>query len=511
MDEKKLLQFKGELNKAIDSFIEPINSNEEKFKKEIAVDRTNPLLFQETMVSRFFNYAEYVLDPYEYIQAKGGQELIDKIYMDDEISTVIDTRIEAAINSQWVLEGGTDVVNQFITSQLKDFFTPIANESIKALLYGYNVFEVVYERSAGRFQWSYIKVQKNEDFKIQRDGKIVYRSAIGQDSELIPEKWFATVRKPSYRHPMGQSLFARLIYLYFLKCNALDYFVRMLETWGKPFIHLKTDSSDSALIENYRTLINSKRPRGVITDKDTELDVIQATGDGAAFNSFLDLVTKRIHTTVLGQNLTTNTDTNGSRAQAEVHDRVRMDKKLADCNMMARTFQRMIDILHSLNNFAGESPKFKFTNPKGLEKERAERDSLLLRQGVRFTEQYFKNNYDFNDGDFELVEPQTNSFLDFSDPNLGELPDECSHTKFAEVPKEIQINMDLEKEYINDAGEEFSFEELSAVIKSAKSEKDLEKKLASLGMKDATKFAEEMTNGLYQQAVKGLVDAKEKV
>ena len=51
------------------------------------------------------------------------------------------------------------------------------------------------------------------------------------------------------------------------------------------------------------------------------------------------------------------------------------------------------------------APEFVFFEEENLQKERAERDEILNRQGVRFTDKYFQRVYNLDEGDFQLAEP----------------------------------------------------------------------------------------------------------
>ena len=64
--------------------------------------------------------------------------------------------------------------------------------------------------------------------------------------------------------------------------------------------------------------------------------------------------------------------------------------------------QQFIDTICLLNGY--EPPTFNFTFEKGLQPERAERDSKLYNQGVRFDESYYIDAYDFKPEYIKVVE-----------------------------------------------------------------------------------------------------------
>lgn len=60
----------------------------------------------------------------------------------------------------------------------------------------------------------------------------------------------------------------------------------------------------------------------------------------------------------------------------------------------------------AFNGRAGESPQFVMANDTGRERERAERDAILVdKVGVRQTESYVAERYDLEPEDFTLADP----------------------------------------------------------------------------------------------------------
>ncbi|MCX7669500.1 MAG: DUF935 domain-containing protein, partial [Anaerolineae bacterium] len=105
------------------------------------------------------------------------------------------------------------------------------------------------------------------------------------------------------------------------------------------------------------------------------------------------------------QTLTSGTDGgSGNRALGEVHDRVRDEKRRADILLVTRAVQGVIDRLAALNGM--EPGRFVMEDGHGLNLDRAERDTLLVRAGMlRFTRSYLEEKYGLESDDFEELSP----------------------------------------------------------------------------------------------------------
>lgn len=465
-------------------------------------------LFDYTNVNRFFDSLDYISDPIQYYAKVPDRAKLREMYYDDEIASAVDTRMEAAISTQWTIEGGTPEVNKFIYENVKYNGQDILNFSWWAVAYGYSVFQIVYEQDQGRIWWSRIFDQPYDAFKINRLNELI---SVATNQKLDPYKFVHTVCKPTYYNPLGESLFAKLYYPYYFKCNGWDFYMKFLERWGSPFTHIKTDMTNDELKKTLQGLAASKRPTAVVTPKDVDILSIEASSNGSVFDQFTKAVNDRINRVVLGQTLTSSTGDTGSLALGQVHNEVRLDKKKFDCDLIRDTMQRCIDALFYINGFTGDIPQFIFVDPKGMQKELADRDRVLKDLGVSFNDKYFEEIYDLDPNHFEVKETVTGFGFDdqtmFKDMGLKKHSCKFIH---ADDPM-VKSQVSLENEMIELSQNSFSKEELRAAIKSATSEKDLQEKLAILMEKDSGNFEQVLTKALYMAKIKGFVDGKDTV
>ena len=140
----------------------------------------------------------------------------------------------------------------------------------------------------------------------------------------------------------------------------------------------------------------------VAVGENEKLQAVAKSGDGE-FLLLEGAVLKRYHRLILGQTLTADAGTSGSRALGDVHDQVRTDKRNADIKMTVKGVQNLIDALVGLNFPGQEPPTFEMSDSVGVEQERADRDATLVNAGIlKLTEPYLLARYDFNVGDIEI-------------------------------------------------------------------------------------------------------------
>lgn len=484
-------------------------------------------LFRETKPHQIFELLENYATASNLVSKNGGLKSLRKMYEnDDEIAAAIDTRHEACVSTPWTLEGGDDEVNEFIYESLAPHLESLISHNWWSVYYGYSVQQVVWDlafyKETGRLKPECILDQPFEEFVPMRDGTLGRSNGLA--AKPIPvepkEKFVFSVRKPSYHNPSGEALAFRLYYAWIYRQHGWEYLMNLLETWGKPTLHAKTKNvmvpgTNESTVEQLNQLLGGlKRPSAIVTPQDTEINVLQGTGSGALFAQFNKDVLDRILRLVLGQTLTSTTGSSGSQALGNVHDQVRQDKRRSDCKLVAHAVQQLVHHMYTLNNFEGDIPVFKMEDPRGLDTERANRDLVLAQAGqVKFTKKYYLERYDLEDDDFELVQGDE-AQLAVLESGTGVSFDQDDMFSFVNRDKldpRQNASVDVEDEAIKAAGDAIDLDQLDALVKSAKSQKDLESKLELLLDKDDQRFSDTLTLGLYIQRLKGYVDGKENV
>src|SRR5699024_760652 len=183
------------------------------------------------------------------------------------------------------------------------------------------------------------------------------------------------------------------------KTNGWRFWSKFLERFGSPLLIGTTDGEPQALAD---ALMAAHNQSVVAMSEGDTVNAINASSNGEAFKSYDDAINKRIAKYLLGQTLTSGTETGGTYGQGLVHQDQQQRILDGDKKFAARYVQQFIDTICLLNGY--EPPTFNFTFEKGLQPERAERDSKLYAQGVRFDESYYIDAYDFKPEYIKVVE-----------------------------------------------------------------------------------------------------------
>ncbi|WP_250870456.1 DUF935 domain-containing protein [Hafnia paralvei] len=164
-----------------------------------------------------------------------------------------------------------------------------------------------------------------------------------QGCELQPFGWVRHQAKSKTGYAGVQGLVRTLIWPFIFKNYSLRDFAEFLEIYGLPLKVGKypsgaTKEQKAALM---RAVMDIGRRAGGIIPSGMSLEFESAAnGQSDPFLAMMNWGEKTISKAILGSTLTTQTDTNGSRALGEVHNEVRKDIRNADLTRLVATFNR---------------------------------------------------------------------------------------------------------------------------------------------------------------------------
>jgi phage gp29-like protein len=234
-----------------------------------------------------------------------------------------------------------------------------------------------------------------EWFQIQPDGTMKWCFV----DPIDQRKFFPTVRDPSMRKPMGESILSRLYWPWFFRSHGWKFWMKFLERCSSPFLVGRTSTDKQ---EALNALTAAVQDAVVVMGTDDGLEALNMGSAKVDFNQFEEAVVRRYQRLILGQTLTSGTDGgSGNRALGQVHNEVRAEKKEADCRLISGTVQRIADMLAAMNGM--EPAKFIMEDGTGLEMDRATRDKTLVDAGIlRFTPEYIADKYGLDPTDFTV-------------------------------------------------------------------------------------------------------------
>lgn len=364
---------------------------------------------------------------------KTRADLANLLY-DDEIDQAISRRKEILKTSKFTLTPSNSRVAKFVFSQLEEHLQEILSASISSKMYGYDVAEMLWD-STGQLNTVTSVVSKPlEWFDINNMGEVKYLPNNGQPPITISKqddfmyRYLVQRHEPSFKQPKGRALLSRVYWLWYFKTNGWRFWSKYLERFGSPLVIGKSDAETQAEITEFAGVLLSAHNSGVIAvGSGDDVQIAGASGSGEAFARYDEAVNRRITTYLLGQTLTSGTDTGGTYGQGMVHQAQQEIIFNSDREQARIAVQRFIDVVCYANGF--EPPTFAWVTDTGLQTDRATRDVLLYQQGLRFTQSYYADIYDLEDNHFWLVE---------NPPQVGGV-----NTPVAQLPTQANAGNDM--------------------------------------------------------------------
>lgn len=374
-------------------------------------------VFSEKVLDRFLSQTSPEDVDLILQQAGLNRSHLRRIETDDEVFGALETRLDSVLETPWRLEGAKGDQGEafeFVWAQLDKHLGSIVTGAWQAVPYGYSVLEAVYVKEEGRVGLATIGEKPLEFFEPQRDGTLIYLNPEtgGREPLDLAYKFHLTRRRATYRQPYGESLLSRLYWPWVFRLNGWELWAKFVDRHGDPML-IGTSRNAVKVTE---ALGRAGHENVVILDQNDKL-AVSTQGGSEVFDTFENVITRRIQKLILGQTLTTDNTNGGSNALGKVHAQVKDTKRNSDLKLVSATVQNVVNALWKLNGFAGDAPKFIMQDGKGIEKDRADRDAVLFKMGVKPTEQYIYRCYDFEKGDVVVRDPEEEPEIDPADPS----------------------------------------------------------------------------------------------
>ena len=360
---------------------------------------------QEQATYQLLNWFNQLPDPDETLSKLGfKRQDLRKLETDDEVYQCLEKRREALLATPWRLEPGNSRAARFIIDEITPHLPHLMMSAFMAVPYGYSVCEVVYRKQPnGRVGIASLSEKPFEWFIPTPSGDLRYFPEDGRGGaeglECHPYKYLLTRNKSTYRNPYGEALFSRLYWPVFFRSQGWRFWAQFLERFGTPMLLGKTMGDADALAT---ALAGAVSDAVIVAGNGDEISAVESGKDGQQFKLFEEAILSRIQKSILGQTLSSDAKATGmGSGVADLHKQVLEEKRRSDARLITATVQRLIDALSHFNGF--QSPQFVLADDSGLERDRAERDEILVKNGIiELTEDYLLDRYDFKPGDFKM-------------------------------------------------------------------------------------------------------------
>ncbi|OGI00461.1 MAG: hypothetical protein A2Y25_11980 [Candidatus Melainabacteria bacterium GWF2_37_15] len=360
----------------------------------------------------------YLPDPDE-ILTNSGRDIgtYRELMIDSQVRACVNSRKAGTLSLLWEIDRGKVKSRQakLIQDLYSDLDIDALNSAIlNAPMFGFQPIEIIWEK-VGKYILPVDLLPKNQEwFLFDKDGKLRLSTLNNCISgEELPERKFLT---PTYNdihnknyNPYGDRVLSSCFWPVTFKKSGFKWWVTFTEKYGMPYIIGKLprhtmDSERESMKDQLEAMV--KDAVAVISD-DAKLEFIEPGEKSSRSDLYENLINACDHAiskAVLGQTLTTdgNQGGAGSYALGKVHAGVREDIVYSDKKIVERAHNQLIRWIWEINFNYGEIPKFSMFAEEEVNKALAERDEILVKQGIKFSKSYYITNYGLSDRDFEI-------------------------------------------------------------------------------------------------------------
>lgn len=419
------------------------NANRTELQQEIAsYDR------DVTYPSFFGSLLQIVQNQDPTLLTRGGGKglkLYDEIERDTHAYAVLEKRKNAVISREWMVDPASDAASdRAIADEIKGMlsnlkFDKLCKELLDAILKGYAVVEPMWQPVGNRLVPTHFYARDQRRFVFDTDRNL--RMLTPQDGingiALPRRKFIVHTVGGKDGTPYGLGLGSKLFWPVFFKKQDITFWLVFADKFGSPTVAGKYDASATKTEQKklLSALQSISQRSAIIFPKGMEADLMEAQRSGAGdfYERLARYMDEQISEAVLGETLTTNIGTVGSRAASETHNEVRIEVAKGDSDLLSDTLnETLIKWIVELNWPGSEPPTVwrDFSEPEDL-KTRAQRDLLLDRLGWELEDDKFIEVY----GDGYRRKPSSSPAQQVPEPEPPPAP--ASKNRPAEPPAEF--------------------------------------------------------------------------
>lgn len=349
-----------------------------------------------------------------------------EVLADSHVAGCVRRRKAAVKGLEWRI---TPTGREDVDEQLEAIFdelplNQIMSQILNATLFGYQALEILWVYEDGIWKPLDIQGKPPEWFVFDEDNQLKLRTKDHYfDGIALPEKKFLlATQDATYENPYGQGDLSKCFWAATFKKGGFKFWLEFAEKYGSPWLvgkhpRTSTPTETEDLLDSLEQMLGTAV--AAIPD-DSSINLLESASKGGSsqvFDDFLRYCKSEISVAILGQDQTTEADSNRASATAglEVLEDIRND----DARLVESVFNQLLSWLCELNFTVDTLPKFELFEQESVDKLQAERDEILSRVGVKFTQQYLQRTYNFEEGDIELVaEDADKPQAQFAEPEM---------------------------------------------------------------------------------------------
>ena len=293
----------------------------------------------------------------------------------------------------------------------------------EAALFGYACAEVMWEKRESHVLPRAVIAKPQEWFRFDSEGTLLFMAMGSANGVPVPARKFLLSRQDAtVKNPYGIADLARCFWPHTFKKGGLQFWLKFVEKYGSPKLVGKFDrNTPETEQEQLLALLEACVQDAVmVIPNDNSVEVLgqdSASLSGAAENyeAFLRFCRSEISIALLGQDQTTEADTNHASATAGLE--VTGDIRDADAVMVQRAVQDLVAWIVELNiGPEADAPEFVLYEQADAAAEaeadskKAARDKAVAELRTYYSDDYLEKTYNLPPGALrEEKEPEENA------------------------------------------------------------------------------------------------------
>jgi len=307
-------------------------------------------------------------------------------------------------------------------------FNDLIGDLLDALGKGYSVAEIIWRLDGTRWHVDCFEHRDPRLFHFDKATRQHLRIRVQGDQdgrELAPFKFIVHIPKLKSGIPARNGLARLAAWSYLLKSYSLKDWAQFLEVHGMPlrvgkYGQTAGPKERSILLKAVRNL--GSDAAAIIPD-DMSIEFVEVKGfSEKPFEGFSKYLDEQMSKAIVGQTMTT--DAGGSRAQAEVHDKVRIDIKEDDARQLATTLNEHLIVPWVALNF-GVQKRYPLLTLPVMEREdlavHARAVSELIDRGLEIEQAEVRDKIGYREpaSGAKLMRPRATSGQTLPDPETA--------------------------------------------------------------------------------------------
>ena len=335
----------------------------------------------------------------QHAELKGGSRvnlynIYEDVLLDGHLISVVEKRLLAVANADWVFETKDGKEVDFITEWIDTIhFETLVKEIANSRLWGYSMLE-----------FDFYKVDGPGIFLIPRKhmrpelGGICMRETGWEIESIRQGKFVNRVLEVGREKDLGLLMSAAQYAIY--KRGNIGDWAQFIEIFGQPLVDAVWDGFDETQRQQLLQMINEMGGGGaLVRPAGTELNIIDGTKSnqsGDLYDKFLNALNGEISKIILGQTETTESSKSSGYAQAEQHSETEDDINKSDRTFVRRILNSRVIRIFEANGYDLKGGRFKIAD-EGEEriskKDKCEIDLRIKGAGTPISDDYFYDKY----------------------------------------------------------------------------------------------------------------------